>query len=55
MLTPHDQYLALGTTAEKRQQAYRDLFATEVDDPAWNLIRTATQQGVVVGDSRFAI
>lgn len=54
LLTPHDQYLALGSTAEVRQQAYRDLFATEVDDPAWNLIRTATQQGVVVGDSRFA-
>ncbi len=30
------------------------MFATEVDDPAWNLIRTATQQGVVVGDNRFA-
>lgn len=54
LLTPHDQYLALGSTAEERQQLYRDLFATEVDDPAWNLIRTATQQGVVVGDSRFA-
>jgi len=54
LLTIHDQYLALGSTAEERQQAYRDLFATEVDEPAWNLIRTATQQGVVVGDSRFA-
>jgi hypothetical protein len=27
---------------------------TEVDDPAWNLIRSATQQGVLVGDSHFA-
>lgn len=54
LLTPHDQYLAFGPTAEKRQQAYRDLFSTGVDEPAWNLIRTATQQGVVVGDSRFA-
>src|SRR3990167_1355401 len=54
LLTPHDQYLAFGTSAQERNQAYRDLFATEVDDPAWNLIRTATQQGVVVGDSRFA-
>lgn len=54
LLTPHEQYLAFGSTAEERQQVYRGLFATEVDDPAWNLIRTATQQGVVVGDSRFA-
>lgn len=54
LLTPHDQYLAFGTSAQERNQTYRDLFATEVDDPAWNLIRTATQQGVVVGDGRFA-
>ncbi|MEK7772633.1 MAG: transposase, partial [Pseudomonadota bacterium] len=54
LLTPHDQYSALGSTAEARQQSYRDLFASEVDEPAWNLIRTATQQGVVVGDNRFA-
>ena len=52
--TPHDQYFALGTTAAERQLAYRDLFSTAVDDPDWNLIRTATQQGVVVGDIRFA-
>ena len=54
LLTPHDQYLALGVTAKGRQQAYRELFATEVDDSAWDLIRNATQQGVVVGDSHFA-
>lgn len=54
LLTPHEQYLALGTTAQERLRAYRDLFVTEVDEPAWTLIRTATQQGVVVGDSRFA-
>lgn len=54
LLTPHDQYLAFGLTAEERRNAYRGLFATEMDEPAWNLIRTATQQGVMVGDSRFA-
>ena len=54
LLTPHDQYLALGSNQEVRQQAYRGLFATGVDEPAWALIRTATQQGVVVGDCRFA-
>lgn len=54
LVTPHGVYLALGATPKARQQAYRDLFVTEVDEPAWNLIRTATQQGVVVGESRFA-
>lgn len=54
LLTPHEEYLALGPTAEERQLAYRALFATGVDEPAWSLIRTATQQGVVVGDNRFA-
>jgi hypothetical protein len=36
------------------QQNYRYLFLTQVDDPAWNLIRSATQQGVLVADSQFA-
>lgn len=54
LLTPHEEYLAFGSTAEERQHAYRELFATEVDEPAWNLIRAATQQGVLVGDSRFS-
>jgi len=54
LLTPHDQYLAFGLTSEERQHAYQDLFSSEVDEPAWDLIRTATQQGVVVGDSRYA-
>lgn len=54
LVIPHVEYLALSTAPEERQQNYRQLFVTEVDDPAWNLIRQATQQGVVVGDSRFA-
>lgn len=54
LVTPHGVYLALASGEGERQQAYRDLFVTEVDDPAWNLIRSATQQGVVVGDSRFS-
>lgn len=54
LITPHHEYLSLGTSPEKRRQAYRDLFMSQVDDPDWTLIRVATQQGVVVGDSRFA-
>lgn len=53
-IIPHVEYLALGAAPEARQQTYRDLFVTEVDDPAWNLIRKATQQGVLVADSHFA-
>ena len=53
LLTQHPVYLALDGTNEGRRQAYRDLFISEVDDPEWSLIRIATQQGMVVGDSRF--
>ncbi|MDO8894724.1 MAG: transposase, partial [Nitrosomonas sp.] len=54
LLTPHGEYLALGSTAAGRQEAYRNLFVNEEDDSVWNLIRAATQQGVIVGDSRFS-
>ena len=53
LITPHQEYLNLGVSEEKRLQIYRELFATQGDDPDWKLIRAATQQGVVVGDSRF--
>lgn len=54
LVTPHHEYLSLDTSQEKRLQAYRDLFVAQVDDPDWTLIRAATQQGVVLGGSRFA-
>jgi putative transposase len=54
LITPHHEYLSLAGLDCERQKAYRSLFISEVDDPMWNLIRCATQQGVVVGDSRFA-
>lgn len=54
LITPHYEYQSLGASQEKRQQAYRELFVAQVDAPDWMLIRAATQQGVVVGDSRFA-
>ena len=54
LITSHEIYLALASEVEKRQQLYQKLFVTEADDLAWSLIRTATQQGVVVSDSRFA-
>lgn len=54
LITPHHEYLRLGATQQERLQAYRELFSAQVDNPDWALIRVATQQGVVVGDSRFA-
>lgn len=54
LITPHHEYLSLGTSPENRLQAYRELFAAQVDDPDWALIRAATQQGVVVSDGCFA-
>lgn len=54
LVMPHVEYLALASAPDERQQTYRHLFATEVDDPAWNLIRQATQQGVLVADVHFA-
>jgi putative transposase len=54
LVTPHHVYLGLGAIPENRLQAYRELFAAAVDDADLTLIRVATQQGVVVCDSRFA-
>lgn len=54
LITPHHEYLSLAAQERERQQAYRRLFVADVDDSMLNLIRCATQQGVVVGDSRFA-
>jgi len=54
LVEPHSDYLALGINPASRQQAFRDLFATHADERIWDLIRNATQQGVLVGDSQFA-
>lgn len=45
LVKPHSEYLALGSDPISRQQAFRKLFYTEVDELAWPLIRSATQQG----------
>jgi putative transposase len=54
LITPHLEYLQLGTTPTEQYTHYRHLFIHELDDPELMLIRTATQQGVVVGDNRFS-
>ena len=42
LVTQHSEYLALGASPEARQQAFRELFVSEIDEPAWLLIRAAT-------------
>jgi putative transposase len=53
LLTPHAEYLALASTAELRQAAYRDLVAG-VDDAAFlAAIRDATNGGFALVDEAF--
>ena len=52
-LTPHGEYLALGSDDAKRQAAYRGLFATELDPELLREIRVSTHGGYAVGSSRF--
>lgn len=52
-LTPHGEYLALGSDNEKRQAAYRDLFATDLDPQLLREIRTSAHSGYSIGSRRF--
>ena len=52
LLTPHHEYLRLGSTREERQAVYRDLFRM-VQGAELERIRVATNAGYVLGDSSF--
>jgi len=52
-LTPHGEYLALGSDESKRLAAYRGLFATDLDTELMREIRTSTHGGYAIGGSRF--
>jgi putative transposase len=52
LLTPHHEYLRLGTTREERQAVYRDLFRM-VQGCELERIRAATNAGYVLGDPSF--
>jgi putative transposase len=52
-LTPHGEYLALGSDDEKRQAAYRGLFESELDPEILREIRVSTHGGYAIGNSRF--
>ncbi len=53
-LTPHPLYLAQGSGADERAQAYRALFRPHLDAEAAVDIRQALQLGMPVGQGRFA-
>jgi putative transposase len=52
-LMPHGEYLALGADETGRLEAYRGLFATDLDPELMREIRTSMHGGYAVGDSRF--
>jgi putative transposase len=49
IITPHPLYLALGGSAETRQEAYRALFRQEMDKPLLHEIRQALNHELVLG------
>ncbi len=53
ILGQHSLYLALGTTNETRQFAYRELFRNALDSDQLHSIRAAVQTGTPLGDGRF--
>lgn len=53
LLTPHELFVALGSTPEDRQSAYRALFRSEIDAGALTSIRFATNSGEHLGGTHF--
>lgn len=53
LVTPHSVYSALGNDAGARREAYRHLFATELDNTDVTAIRDATQYGWALGAEDF--
>ena len=53
LLTPHEEYLALGADDQSRCAAYRDLFSSESEAVPIADLRMALQQNQPIGDRRF--
>jgi putative transposase len=53
VIRPHALYTGLGGTAPLRQEAYRELFRYQLDPGLVDQIRTATNEGFVLGTERF--
>ena len=52
-LRPPGEYLRLGSDAEARQRAYRDLFGVEAKADELQAIRSCVQTGTPLGNDRF--
>jgi len=52
-ITPHAEYLGLGSDEQKRRAAYRGLFRTDVEAELLREIRTSTHGGYAIGNERF--
>lgn len=53
LITPHDQYVALGRDPGERQAAYREMFGSELGAPLVTEIRKATNGGYVFASHDF--
>jgi putative transposase len=52
-ITPHEEYVHLGTTDAERRRAYTDLVAIGVEESALHDIRQAANSGEALGDRGF--
>jgi putative transposase len=53
LLSPHEEYLALGASDAERQHVYRSLFGNQVDASGLQEIREAVNKGWPLGSERF--
>ena len=55
LVTPHAEFVALGSHAEERQAAYRAMFATELSERMLTEIRLATNKAWALGKTPFRV
>ena len=53
VITPHRLYFALGGNDEQKQEAYRGLFSSTIDDRTLDVIRRSTNKAWVLGSESF--
>jgi len=53
ILTAHSEYRSLGGSEERRHAAYRDLFASRIDEANLEQLRACLQTGTPFGNGRF--
>ncbi len=53
LITPHQEYLALGNNAKARSASYIELFKTEIDDKLLGNIRKNINKGLALGNEVF--